>query len=133
MPRTKKLTATAAPADGKRIGFNDYKKMLVKSPRCTDPTTDACKRYRHTLQRAIEHGTRAVIADAQKRLTMLDRAVNGYGSQIRVQFKKSPEHRAYVGPHPKGQQCKPVFVARFPPTDYKALRVDEGKEKREKH
>ena len=133
MPRTKKLIATAAPADGEKIGFADYKNMLAKSPRCTDPATDAYRRYHHTLQRAIEHGTRAVVMDAQKRLTMLDRAVNGYESVIRVQFRKSPEHRAYVGPHPKGQQCKPVFVARFPPTDYKALRVDEGKKKREKH
>ena len=132
MPRTKKLTATAAPADGKRISFTDYKKMLVKSPRCTDATTDACRRYRHALQRAIEHGTRAVVADAKKRLKMLDRAVNGYESEIHTQLKKSPEHRAYVGPHPKGQQCKPVFVARFPPTDYKALRIDEGKEKRKR-
>ena len=133
MSRTKKLTATAAPTDGKKIGFTDYKTMLAKSPRCTDATTGAYRRYRHTLQRAIEHGTRAVVMDAEKRLAMLDRAVNGYDSVIRVEFKKSPEHRAYVGPHPKGQQCEPVFVARFPPTDYKALRVDEGKMRREKH
>ena len=133
MPRTKKLTATAAPADGKKIGYDDYKNMLAKSPRCTDPATGACRRYRHALQRAIEHGTRAVVNDAQKRLEMLDRAVNGYDSEIHVRLNKSPEHRAYVGPHPKSQQCKPVFVARFPPTDYKALRVDEGKKKRKKH
>lgn len=133
MPRTKKLIATAAPADGKRIGYDDYRKMLAKSPRCTDATADAYRRYRHVLQRAIEHGTRAVVLDAQKRLAMLDRAVNGYDSAIRVQLKKSPEHRAYVGPHPKGQRCEPVFVARFPPTDSKALRIDDGKKKREKH
>ena len=132
MPRTKKLTATAAPADGKKIGFADYKKMLAKSPRCTDPATDTYRRYHHVLQRAIEHGTRAVVDDAKKRLTMLDRAVNGYDSEICTKLKKSPEHRAYVGPHPKGQQCKPVFVARFPSTDYKALRVDEGEKKRKK-
>lgn len=129
MPKTKKLTATAAPGDGGQIYYHDYKRMLAKNPRCTDATTTAYKRYRHTLQRAIEHGTRSVAADAKKRLTSLDRAVNGYETMTATTLKKTAERRAFVGPHVKGQQCKPVFVARFPPTDYKALLIDDDKKK----
>lgn len=125
MPNTKTLFNTAAPADGKPIGYRDYKRILEKCPRCTDIRKMAYVKYRDALKRCAEYGTDAVKARAGQRLRSLSRAVNGYTAMETKRLKQTPEHRAYVGPHPKGQQCKPVFVARFPPTDSKALRIDD--------
>ena len=134
MPMTSKVDSGVVAAQ-RKINPHDYKQMLEKHPRCTDIRKMAYVYYRRTLQRAAEFGTPTVVDDALRRLRLLDRAVNGYADTLGYRLADVEEPTRREGPHVHGQQCKPVFVARFPPTDYKALRIDDGKKhkKNKKH
>ena len=131
MPITSKVDSGTVAAQ-RKINPRDYKAMLEKHPRCTDIRKMAYVYYRRTLQRAAEFGTPPVVADAERRLLLLHRAVFGYTDTLNHRLEGVGEPKRNEGPHIHGHQCEPVFVARFPPTDYKALRVDDGK-KHKKH
>lgn len=113
--------------NAKAITVADFEKMLAKHPYCADPTKPEYARYKRVLCKAIAIGTKAVKAKAEKRLTMLDRVVNGYTGTISTTLNKTREHRAFEGPHTKGQQCKPVWNYRYPDTDSGALRLDKDR------
>lgn len=126
MPKMSKVDFGAVAAQ-RKINLHDYKAMLKKHPRCTDITKAAYERYRRVLLRAAEFGTPTVADDALRRLRLLDRAVNGYADILGYRLADVEEPTRREGPHVHGQQCKPVLVARFPPTDHKALRIDDDK------
>lgn len=113
--------------NAKAITVGDFNAMLAKHPYCADPTKPEYARYKHVLCKAIAIGTKAVKTKAERRLMMLDRVVNGYTGTITTTLDKTREHRAYEGPHTKGQQCKPVWNYRYPDTDSGAMRIDRNK------
>lgn len=113
-----------------RMKPSDYKAYLRKHPRCTDPKQPGYARYRRALERAIALGTPTVVDDAERRLTLLDRAVNGYDKPKSYLLGQTPEPNRHDGPHIHGQQCKPTYIYRFPDTDSRALRVDEKRNRK---
>lgn len=132
MPKMPKLD-DGVIAPQRKIDPRDYRKMLKKHPRCTDIRKMEYVYYRRALLRAAEFGTPTVVDDAERRLRLLARAAAGYARPLCYRLADVEVPTRKDGPHIHGQRCEPVFVARFPPTDYKALRIDEGKKKREKH
>lgn len=132
MPKISKVDDGAVAAQ-RKINPHDFREMLKQHPRCTDVRKAAYERYRRVLLRAAKYGTPTVEDDAKRRLRLLDRAVNGYADSLTYRLADVGEPTRKDGPHIHGQQCKPVFVARFPPTDSAALRIDDGKKKHKKH